>query len=649
MPRPPRSPLGEPTPGPPPPPASRVLRGQVKVHDPFELVRWLALSQPDPRKALAELVQNSLDAGARSVRITRRRERGSAALHVLDDGEGVIPELDRAEALRYVATHIGHSRKRRLSPHERLRLMTQGQYGIGLLGFWSLGEVLEIRSSLPGQRPHRLVLYRDRPDFLVEPIRPRSLYSERWTEVVVGQLHPEAMPALVARRAADFLAAELRGQLLAREVELVLEDRVARGSAEKLVVVRPKRFLGERIAGLDRVEVAGHPPIQLELYLTVDEETTPVAVYAAGTQVAESFHELAALQLDHPPWTDRRLTGLVDFPGFTVAPGSRRGVVPDAAASAFVRAVRAVEPLLAEALERLEQRRAVELDRKLLRDLQRAFRGFFRQQPRYTLLPVASDGAAEGPGAGPGAATGESVPPASAAPPPPGEPSDELSAEGEEPEEATAGTPETAEIPFEPGPLVDVSITPAPVRLYPGAGRRVRARGLDERGRPARGPVTYHWRVAGEGITLSDVVDGEPAATVRAGGESGVGRLEVVASAVDGRRAAAAAEVVVRDDPGPGRSHEGIPEPELVDFPGAAWRSRMLGQRWQVNSAHPEYRAIRHSPTLKLRYLALLFAKEVVLRSSQDPRLEAPLEQLVEIASFADRNLGRRRGGEGEG
>ena len=39
----------------------------------------------------------------------------------------------------------------------------------------------------------------------------------------------------------------------------------------------------------------------------------------------------------------------------------------------------------------------------------------------------------------------------------------------------------------------------------------------------------------------------------------------------------------------------------------------------------------------------MLFAKEVVLRSSQDPRLERPLEQLVEVAAYADRNLARRR------
>jgi hypothetical protein len=39
----------------------------------------------------------------------------------------------------------------------------------------------------------------------------------------------------------------------------------------------------------------------------------------------------------------------------------------------------------------------------------------------------------------------------------------------------------------------------------------------------------------------------------------------------------------------------------------------------------------------------LLFAKEVVLRSSQDPRLENPLEQIAEIASFADRKITERQ------
>ena len=85
------------------------VRGMLKARDPFELIRWLAYSQPDPRKALAELIQNSLDAQAGIVRITRFTEAGKPALKIFDDGLGVIPEMDRRDALQYVATHIGHS------------------------------------------------------------------------------------------------------------------------------------------------------------------------------------------------------------------------------------------------------------------------------------------------------------------------------------------------------------------------------------------------------------------------------------------------------------------------------------------------------------------------------------------------------------
>jgi hypothetical protein len=616
-----------------------VLRGKVKVHDPFELVRWLALSQPDPRKALAELVQNSLDAGAHQVTVTRLRERGIPCLRVRDDGDGVIAELGRAEALQYIATHVGHSRKRALSPQQRLQLMTQGQYGIGLLGFWSLGEALEIRSFVPGQRPHRLVLYRDRPDYMVEPIRTRGLFPERSTEVVVTHLHREAMGALVARRAADYLAAELRGQLLARDVELVVEDRIARGPAEKLIPVRPRRFLGERLPLPERIDVPGLPPIGLEIHLAAEGEGDPVAVYAAGTLVAESFHELSWSLLDRPPWTDRRLTGLVDFPGFTVAPGSRRGVVPDAAAAAFVRALRGVEPLLDDALAALERRQAEELDRRLVRDLQRAFRGFFREQPRYALLPVAVEGRGEGPADAAGN-PGEVLAEAAGCEARPGLIVPQRQAEAAE---IVAEEPPALELPFPPGPLSAVEIHPAPVRLYRGAARRVRARALDERGRPAAGPVSFHWRLVGDCCRLV-AVDGEPMAVLEATADAGSATLAVVAGSVDGREARAETEVVVRDEAATGRSQEGIPEPELVDFPGAAWRSRLLDDRWQVNSAHPEYRAIADSPALKVRYLALLFAKEVVLRSAHEPRLEGPLEELVEIAAYADRNLaGRRR------
>src|SRR6266404_1060889 len=105
------------------------ITGTLRPANPFELIRWLARSQNDPRKALAELVQNSLDAGATRIQIIRARERGMTTLHIIDDGGGVLPEMPRQEALAYIATHIGQSRKRNLTLEERRELMLQGRYG----------------------------------------------------------------------------------------------------------------------------------------------------------------------------------------------------------------------------------------------------------------------------------------------------------------------------------------------------------------------------------------------------------------------------------------------------------------------------------------------------------------------------------------
>src|SRR5262245_1968538 len=89
---------------------------RLKPADPFELIRWLARSQSDPRKAVAELVKNSLDAGARTVSIQRLRHKGTVCLVIRDDGEGVLPDDEREAALTYLATHVGRSRKLGIDP-----------------------------------------------------------------------------------------------------------------------------------------------------------------------------------------------------------------------------------------------------------------------------------------------------------------------------------------------------------------------------------------------------------------------------------------------------------------------------------------------------------------------------------------------------
>src|SRR5688572_17946676 len=128
--------------------AGQALRSRLRPADPFDLIRLLARSQNDPRKAVAELIQNSLDAGATEITVLRFRKSRVVSLSVLDNGTGVLPDRGRRDALQFLATNIGHSIKRRLTAQERLKLMQLGQYGIGILGFWSVGRLLSLRSRV---------------------------------------------------------------------------------------------------------------------------------------------------------------------------------------------------------------------------------------------------------------------------------------------------------------------------------------------------------------------------------------------------------------------------------------------------------------------------------------------------------------------
>ena len=52
--------------------AQPTARGRLRIGDDWNAITIIALSQDNPLKAVAEFVENSIDAGARSVTITRR-------------------------------------------------------------------------------------------------------------------------------------------------------------------------------------------------------------------------------------------------------------------------------------------------------------------------------------------------------------------------------------------------------------------------------------------------------------------------------------------------------------------------------------------------------------------------------------------------
>jgi hypothetical protein len=129
-------------------------RGRLKIGDDWNAITIIALSQSSPLKAIAELVENSIDAKARTVTITRGREHGRPFLAIRDDGEGVPRDSEGRPDFRYVATHICDSMKRRLKADGTAGL--QGEFGIGLLSFWTLGDELT-RNSCPVGREDPVV------------------------------------------------------------------------------------------------------------------------------------------------------------------------------------------------------------------------------------------------------------------------------------------------------------------------------------------------------------------------------------------------------------------------------------------------------------------------------------------------------------
>src|SRR6201982_2353118 len=113
--------------------------GKLRIGDDWNAIRIIALSQSNPLKAIAEFVENSIDAHAKTITIMRGREQGEHYLAVKDDGDGVPRDADGLPDFKYVATHICDSIKRRLKVDSNSTGL-QGEFGIGLLSFWTVGD-----------------------------------------------------------------------------------------------------------------------------------------------------------------------------------------------------------------------------------------------------------------------------------------------------------------------------------------------------------------------------------------------------------------------------------------------------------------------------------------------------------------------------
>ena len=63
--------------------------GKLRIADHWNAISIIAKSQTNPLKAVAEFVENSIDARARQIVIVRGKKKGEFYLKISDDGDGI--------------------------------------------------------------------------------------------------------------------------------------------------------------------------------------------------------------------------------------------------------------------------------------------------------------------------------------------------------------------------------------------------------------------------------------------------------------------------------------------------------------------------------------------------------------------------------
>src|SRR3984957_8951048 len=266
--------------------SKRDARGKLKIGDDWNAIRIIALSQSNPLKAIAEFVENSIDANAKTIRITRCREHGAHYLAIKDDGNGVPRDADGLPDFKYVATHICDSIKRRLKA-DGGGTGLQGEFGIGLLSFWTVGDSMTMTSTSTDQRAYQMTMSKGDSRYDVSP--RRVLFAEKGTELRISPLL-EGIRTLSGEKIQWYLASELRDRIKDALVRVTVIDKLARKQYE----VEPRQFEGRLLHRLPLIR-APYGDAYAELYLAEPADSSRVALTRSGTRVIEDLASLPGL------------------------------------------------------------------------------------------------------------------------------------------------------------------------------------------------------------------------------------------------------------------------------------------------------------------------------------------------------------------
>ncbi len=371
--------------------------------------------------------------------------------------------------------------------------------------------------------------------------------------------------------------------------------------------------------------------VYAELYLHAHSPANAVSLYRSGTRVLGNLTELEAFA--RMPWASGYVQGIIDAPYLNLTPGTRLGVIHDAALARLADELAPLESRLAKIIE--DQQRAEEerASRDVLRSVQGALKEALLALPaeEYDWFDLRRGEGKRRPRTGGAVGASEArrtqtITPSRSGP------------------RENHGAPEAQRQFFEfAGPLFSVMISPTSSVIEVGGSRALRAIARDRARRPVEHDLAYAWAIL-EGEGTLDTAGGEMA-TFRAAAEPGLARVEVTVTQGDVVCKAEAqitvAASLLPKAGGGDSTYQGLPGYTFHKAAGELWRSRFDAERNLVviNNGHRDFVYAARSKMLKLRYICRLFAKELVLKNFIGIPPDQLLERLLELTLYTEENL----------
>ena len=598
-----------------------LITGKLRIGDNWNAITIIALSQNNPLKAIAEFVENSIDARSKNINIIRGKQKGEHYLKIIDDGEGI-------DDLKYVATHIGDSIKRQLKKKGIEGL--QGEFGIGLLSFWTVGDELVLTSAGKEGKTSRMKLLKNNPGYSISPVG--NLFDQKGTELLIKPIL-SGVRQINGEKIQNYLASELRDRISKSGVKIKIIDRTAR----KEFVVKPRKFQGRLLHNLPETK---NPigEIYYELYISDPKPENIVGLYKLGTRV---LPEITSIDFfNSSPWTSDYLEGIVDVSFLHLTPGTRDGIIYDDVYESFCKSMEEMTDHLSGIIEEQQKAEEEKASKNILHKVRKALKEAFLMLPReeYDWLDIYAKG--HGSAASSNKIQNKGIVAESSN----GHIQIETGAGLVERDVHDTEIIEQKEFFEYPGPLFKIIISPSSVIVGVNEKKNLRLIARDKNRRQIDSNIDITWQInEGNGMlsnTDSEIVE------FTAPDEPGLTLIEVKVEQ-DEMTCNAECIMTITDQIIPKKNSEflsekkGLPGYTFKKASGELWRSRFDNERHLViiNNGHADFIYASKVKKRKLKYIMRLFSKELIIKNFPGMSKEELLERLIELTLYTEDNL----------